>query len=785
MNRMDSFGNKFDALIERLESWFKAPSYSDPDLQRKAEILHTLSNLILVMALATITITPFVYSKAAYGLPLTVGVIIFCLVIQTLNRVGEAKLAAHIFVLGVWLFDTAVVFLSGGFYSHYLISYLTITVMGGLLLGGMYAFHFAGISIGTYLVFFLLENQGIMPEPFFSFTPIALIIINTVNILLAASTLVMMLVKYELNFRELIQKEASLSSINQKLNWEILARTEAETLLRGSEERLRSALMGAPYPTMLHTVDGEILLVNTAWMEDSGFSSEEMASLDAWLDKFYRESRAQVREIFTRLAAGEQDHIDGNLDLYTKRGETLSWYLRWTRLPQLPDGRSLILTMATDMTSLLSIESALRKSEENYSKFALVTSDGLWDWNLATDDVLFDPHYYTMAGYEVNEFPHRLEEFKDRVHPDDVDRVFREAGDHLNGKADAFKVEFRFRQKDGSWLWILGRGKITEQDEYGNPLRFVGTHTDISAQKAIEEQLNQHQRQLSRLVEDRTQSLNERIAEVERLNAALTNVLDDYQTANQKLTALSASLSSTYQELESVTYSMSTDLKDPVQSIQRNAVRLLKRSREDLPAKTLKTMQQIHDDAALVDRRINDLLEISLLNRQELKLADIDAGALAKQVLDSFQKVIKTDGISVTTEQLPNCRGDAALLEQVFSHLVSNAIKFSRSGNEPQIRVGSQPGSSPGRVVYFIKDNGVGFKIKDQDRTFQTFQQLHDLDDNPGAGIGLIKAKIIINKHGGEIWAESKKGSGATIFFELERPLAEQANGPKDQERNA
>jgi PAS domain S-box-containing protein len=136
-------------------------------------------------------------------------------------------------------------------------------------------------------------------------------------------------------------------------------------------------------------------------------------------------------------------------------------------------------------------EEALRQSEDRLSKIMIAANDGMWDWDLTTDDVYFDPRYYRMAGYEVDEFPHRFEEFQKRVHPDDIDGVLNQARKHLNGDTDRFIVEFRFKKKTGSWLWILGRGVIVERDENGAPTRFVGTHTDITDRKQAQQALEQ------------------------------------------------------------------------------------------------------------------------------------------------------------------------------------------------------------------------------------------------------------------------------------------------------
>lgn len=131
----------------------------------------------------------------------------------------------------------------------------------------------------------------------------------------------------------------------------------------------------------------------------------------------------------------------------------------------------------------------LKTNEDRLKKTLIAAQDGTWDWNLVTDEVYFDNRYYEMAGYEVNEFPHRLEEFKKRIHPEDLEAVMEIAQLHLDGEIEQFNVEFRFQKRSGDWLWIQGRGKIVEWDEHGKPLRFVGTHTDITRRKDTEKRL--------------------------------------------------------------------------------------------------------------------------------------------------------------------------------------------------------------------------------------------------------------------------------------------------------
>ena len=148
---------------------------------------------------------------------------------------------------------------------------------------------------------------------------------------------------------------------------------------------------------------------------------------------------------------------------------------------------------------------ALQKSEERLNLAMSVANDGLWDWDLTTNKVYFDPRYYTMAGYEINEFPHTLEEFQKRVHPNAIEKVMKTANDHLKGKFDRFNVEFQFAHKNGTWIWIQGKGKVVAHDKDGNPTRFVGTHSDITERKQAEIRLSQKSTLLDNILRGSTE----------------------------------------------------------------------------------------------------------------------------------------------------------------------------------------------------------------------------------------------------------------------------------------
>ncbi|VAW28498.1 hypothetical protein MNBD_BACTEROID07-997, partial [hydrothermal vent metagenome] len=148
-----------------------------------------------------------------------------------------------------------------------------------------------------------------------------------------------------------------------------------------------------------------------------------------------------------------------------------------------------VSALSRDITKRRQAEENLLKTKDRLSKIILAANDGNWDWDLVSNEVIFDDRYFEMAGYTAGEFPNRLEEFQSRVHPDDIDSVMDMAQKYLDGKINHYKTEFRFKKKNGEWLWVYARGLIVERDENGMPLRFVGTHTDITERKKTEEAL--------------------------------------------------------------------------------------------------------------------------------------------------------------------------------------------------------------------------------------------------------------------------------------------------------
>lgn len=141
------------------------------------------------------------------------------------------------------------------------------------------------------------------------------------------------------------------------------------------------------------------------------------------------------------------------------------------------------VAIQTDITRQKKALHKLQESEERYSLAMSVANDGIWDWKIGYENILFDDRYYTMAGYRAEEFPQNFDEWEKHVHPDDLNNAKAVLNQYLAGKILKFETEFRFLRKDSTYMWILSKGEFVAYDGNGNPTRMIGTHSDITKRK--------------------------------------------------------------------------------------------------------------------------------------------------------------------------------------------------------------------------------------------------------------------------------------------------------------
>ena len=154
-----------------------------------------------------------------------------------------------------------------------------------------------------------------------------------------------------------------------------------------------------------------------------------------------------------------------------------------------------------DISDFKKAEQDLKKNEETFHLVMEATNDALWDWDIITNQVYRNPRHATMLGYEPNELSESQDEWEKRIHPDDKPFVMKILDEHLYNRKDSFEIEYRLQTKSGEYVWVLGRGKVVKHDEKGRPIRMIGTNSDITDRKKIDEALRESEEKYRTLVE--------------------------------------------------------------------------------------------------------------------------------------------------------------------------------------------------------------------------------------------------------------------------------------------
>ncbi len=210
---------------------------------------------------------------------------------------------------------------------------------------------------------------------------------------------------------------------------------------------------------------------------------------------------------------------------------------------------------------------------------------------------------------------------------------------------------------------------------------------------------------------------------------------------------------------------MSHDLRAPLRHITGFAELLQKKASSILDETNLQFLNTISESAKQMGNLIDDLLAFSRIGRSEVKTGRADLGHLVKEILKDLQEEHGERDIAWSVGELPEVVCDRSMLRLVFVNLFSNAVKFTRPRPKAEIEIGCIPEKN--EYVFFVRDNGVGFDPKYQDKLFGVFQRLHHQDEFEGTGIGLANVRRLIHRHGGRTWADGKIDGGATFYFSL------------------
>lgn len=345
---------------------------------------------------------------------------------------------------------------------------------------------------------------------------------------------------------------------------------------------------------------------------------------------------------------------------------------------------------------------------------------GSWEFNLRTLEVSGSEQFYHIYDMPVGT-PLNKNSFDEIILKEDNDILDSLAGKCVQDKKP-YSHSYPISTPKGKAKHIKAYGELLTDSE-GNPYKLIGTIIDIT--------------------------------ELENAKIELDNLNKDLELKVKERTT----------DLESFTYSVSHDLRSPLRAINGFAEILEEDYKTLIDDEGIRLIGIIKNNATRMSQLIDDLLQFSRLNRQEISLASIDLNTMLDEVktevLNSWHKISP----KVTIEKLPIVFGDQVLLKQVWQNIMDNAVKYSSKVDNPEINITYKSNTTHHFIT--ISDNGVGFNEEYKQKLFEVFQRLHGQNEFSGTGIGLSIVKRIIDKHKGSIKASSELGKGATFTIGL------------------
>jgi PAS domain S-box-containing protein len=387
----------------------------------------------------------------------------------------------------------------------------------------------------------------------------------------------------------------------------------------------------------------------------------------------------------------------------------------------------------------------LKKSEQRFVLVIEGMNDGIWDWeDMTKDEEYWSPQFKKLLGYEDNEIKASYQEFQSRLHPDDLDRIKQEMEAHFERNIP-FNSECRLRKKSGEYCWFRAKA-TTVRDTNNKPIRMVGSIRDINQRKAGEEKLREYAQQM------------------EAKNQELAVAKEQAEQANNMKSEFLAN--------------MSHEIRTPMNAVIGMTSMLLE---SDMSPEQRQKLNVIHSSGEALLEIINDILDISKIEagKMELEPVPFNLQDTLVEITEMFTPRCKGKGIKMLMQYVSGTpewvMGDAGRIRQIITNLVSNAIKFTDSG---QVMVSVKPTSvsSENVSLYFeITDTGIGIPEKVQKKLFQKFSQGDSSTTRKygGTGLGLAICFRLVALMGGKIGVKSKENKGSTFWFTLDLPLAD------------
>lgn len=475
----------------------------------------------------------------------------------------------------------------------------------------------------------------------------------------------------------------------------------------------------------VNTHPQRLLQMSAACEKVYGYSpSEFFKNSTLWFEVILPEDRTVVADITRTLESGQP--ASGQYRIKHKDGS-----MKWIEANLIPTlGPDNVLTridgINRDITGKKLAEEAILHSEKRFRTLIENNKEGIALSNKERQYIYVSPSVKNILGYS----PDELIGVKavDLYHPDDQESMRELVVSLIKKKIPYGSNLVRIRHKNGEWRWI----ELTAANQFDDPAvnAIVTNFRDVTERKKAKEELEQLNESLEKKVLERTLQLEE-----------------------------------SNKALESFSSMAAHDLQAPLRVLSGYANLLQQEHGPALGEEGSELLDAIMLQTKQMTKLVSDLLTFSRISHTILKEERVNLDEMVEDLCDNLRFTFGKTTTQIDIHKLGCSCCDAGLMRQVWSNLISNALKYSAKKEKPLIEIGCT--KSADETIYYVRDNGAGFDPRHDHKLFQVFQRLHSINDFEGTGIGLALVKNVITRHGGKIWAESEVDKGATFYFSM------------------
>ncbi len=398
------------------------------------------------------------------------------------------------------------------------------------------------------------------------------------------------------------------------------------------------------------------------------------------------------------------------------------------------------------------IEARNARSEMRFRAVMNGINDGVYEINFVNETMYMSREFKAMIGFGEGELGDSVRDLIERIHPDDVETYMQVRHDYIIKKTPIYNNVFRLKHKDGTWRWVMSRG-IGTWDKFGQIRTMIGTHTDITEQKNREEELRQLNADMEAFTYITSHDMRSPLVNLKGFSHELGLAVKDVNSL-----------------LEPQSKKLGTETWTRLETILK----------QDIP----EALGFIGNAVDRMDTLTTAILDLSRIGKFTYRDELVDAQVVFDKCMGAQSYEISTKGVEVKASGLPRLITDPVALEQIFSNLLDNAVKYLRPDEPGHIEITCLETSRD--YIFSIRDNGRGIDAEDAERVFNIFRRARNTGDVRGLGLGMAFVKATLRKLNGAIWFESKLNVGTTFHFSLPKrhPLAA-SNDQTGKERAA